>query len=75
MPIWVDREGTVTEAPVRPADAAATGWITGCVTAGAVFAMITNARADLAHMLDRRRYARWEAEWDRLEPHCSGRSP
>ncbi|MBU3865769.1 hypothetical protein KN815_17340 [Streptomyces sp. 4503] len=73
--IWVDREGTVTEAPVRPADATATGWITGCVTAGAVFAMITNARAGLAHVLDRRRYARWGAEWDRLEPQWSGRSP
>ncbi|MFE2183429.1 hypothetical protein [Streptomyces sp. NPDC059455] len=73
--IWVDHEGTVTEAPVRPADAAATGWITGCVTAGAVFAMITNARAGLAHVLDCRRYARWGAEWDRLEPQWSGRSP
>ncbi|WP_413797161.1 hypothetical protein [Streptomyces iranensis] len=73
--IWVDRQGAVTEAPVRPADAAATGWVTGCVTAGAVFAVIVNARVGLAHVLDRRRHARWGAEWDRLEPQWSGRSP
>ncbi|MGW4075799.1 hypothetical protein ACWELB_20195 [Streptomyces asiaticus] len=42
---------------------------------GAVFAMITNARAGLAHVLDCRRDARWGAEWDRLEPQWSGRSP
>ncbi|MER8161813.1 hypothetical protein [Streptomyces sp. NPDC094472] len=56
--IWVDREGTVTEAPMRPATAAATGWGTGCATAGAVLAAVTKARVGLVHVLDRRKYAR-----------------
>jgi hypothetical protein len=71
--IWVDREGAVTTAPMSPSNAMASAWVTGVLTACVMAAGSVAARAALVRLLDRRRYAQWEAEWELLEPRWSGR--
>jgi hypothetical protein len=73
--IWVDREGTVTEAPMPSGSAVATGWLAGGLTAGAVTAGVLGTRRSARYVLDRRRYAQWDAEWELLEPLWSKRLP
>lgn len=71
---WADRSGSITEPPMSSKQAVATAWLAGAVTAGATVTVILLARAGFAYLLDRRRYAQWEAEWDLLEPQWSRRS-
>lgn len=71
--IWVDRDAAVTDAPMPPASAVATGWLAGGLTAGAVAAGVAGARRGVRYTLDRRRYAQWDAEWQMLEPQWSKR--
>jgi hypothetical protein len=71
--IWVNRDGAVTDAPMPPGSAIATGWLAGGLTAGAVTAGVFGARRGVRYTLDRRRYAQWEAEWQMLEPQWSKR--
>lgn len=73
--VWVDRRGDLVEAPLRPAVARTTGWIAGSVTAGAVALVALNVHRGIACAMDRRKHARWAAEWDRLEPRWSRRLP
>ncbi|MFI8992568.1 hypothetical protein [Streptomyces sp. NPDC053542] len=71
--IWVDRDGAITSPPMTVHNATAMGWTVGGGTAVAVAAGLFAARAGTRLALDRRRYARWEAEWDLVEPHWSAR--
>ncbi|WP_028803812.1 hypothetical protein [Streptomyces sp. 142MFCol3.1] len=71
--IWVDREGAVQDPPLSAYNATATGWLMGGVTAVGVFALAGAARKSTRRALDRRRYARWDAEWERVEPLWSTR--
>lgn len=71
--LWVDREGTVTTAPMSPSNVVASAWVAAVMTACVAVAGGVAARAALVQVLDRRRYAQWEAEWDLLEPQWSGR--
>ncbi|MFE9063782.1 hypothetical protein [Streptomyces violaceusniger] len=72
--VWVNREGALAQAPSSPATARTMGWFTGCVTAAAVAGVAFTGRARVRRALDRRRYARWEAEWKVVEPAWSGRN-
>ncbi|MEV6316506.1 hypothetical protein [Streptomyces sp. NPDC051776] len=71
--IWVDRGGGVTTPPMTSESAAVTAWAAGGVTAGAVVVLAIGARSGLRWVLDRHRYAQWDAEWELLEPHWSRR--
>lgn len=71
--IWVDREGTVQDPPMSAANATATGWLTGSLTAIAVYTGFVAGRKGMRLALNRRRYARWDAEWDLVEPLWSAR--
>lgn len=71
---WVDRSNSVTEPPMTSQQAVATAWLAGAVAGGATVTMLLLARAGAVHLLDRRRYARWEEEWRLLEPQWSRRS-
>ncbi|MEU2980932.1 hypothetical protein ABZ678_29275 [Streptomyces hirsutus] len=71
--IWVDREGTVQDPPMSPSNANASGWLMGGMTAVGVYAGFVGARKGMRLALDRRRYAQWDAEWDRVEPLWSAR--
>ncbi|MGW1200304.1 Rv1733c family protein [Streptomyces sp. NPDC002536] len=69
--IWVDRSGSVTDPPMPVESAVLTGWVAGGMTASALIVLSLGARAAVAALLDRRRYAQWEAEWTELEPKWS----
>jgi len=71
--IWVDREGTVKNPPLSASNAKAGGWLMGGMTAVGVYAGFVAARKGMRLALDRRRYAQWDAEWDRVEPLWSAR--
>lgn len=66
--VWVDRKGTITGPPMTELNARSTGWFVGGTAAVGVAAGFLAARAGVRHLLDRRRYAQWDAEWDRVEP-------
>ncbi|MFY1675855.1 MULTISPECIES: hypothetical protein [unclassified Streptomyces] len=71
--VWVDREGAVTGPPMSAAEARTAGWFTGGLTALAVAVTASGLRAGVRVAVDRRRYARWASEWDRVEPLWSAR--
>ncbi|MDF3143650.1 MULTISPECIES: hypothetical protein [unclassified Streptomyces] len=73
MRVWVDRDGTITGPPMSALNARTTGWFVGGMAAGGVSAGFFAARAGMRHVLDRRRYAQWEAEWVLVEPLWSAR--
>ncbi|MEH0416759.1 Rv1733c family protein [Streptomyces sp. B21-083] len=71
--VWVTRDGTVTSPPVSTLNATTSGWMVGGMAAFGVAAGSYAARAGMRLVLDRRRYARWDAEWDLVEPQWSAR--
>ncbi|RZB15310.1 hypothetical protein StrepF001_33225 [Streptomyces sp. F001] len=71
--VWLDRDGTITSPPMTAVNATATAWLAGGMTAVTVAAGVLAARAGMRRVLDGRRYAQWDAEWDVVEPSWSGR--
>lgn len=71
--VWVTRDGTVTSAPTSTLNATTSGWMVGGMAAFGVAAGSYAAWAGMRLVLDRRRYARWDAEWDLVEPQWSKR--
>jgi hypothetical protein len=71
--LWVDSRDEITSAPTTPGQAVVSGWTSGVTVAvaGAVTAML--AWNGFTRLLDRRTYARWDAEWEQVEPHWSRR--
>ncbi|MFI7413429.1 hypothetical protein ACIBU0_32615 [Streptomyces sp. NPDC049627] len=72
--VWVDRDGGLTGPPMNALNATTTGWFVGGMAALGVATAAWGARVGMHRLLDRRRYARWDAEWDVVEPQWSGRS-
>jgi hypothetical protein len=58
---------------MSPESATTTGWLVGGTTAVAVTAAVFAARRGMQLVLDRGRYARWDTEWDLVEPLWSAR--
>lgn len=71
--VWVDRDGTITGPPNSELNARSTGWFVGGLAALGVAGGFFAAGAGMHHLLDRRRYAQWDAEWDLVEPLWSAR--
>ncbi|MFI9150627.1 hypothetical protein [Streptomyces sp. NPDC053367] len=71
--LWVDRDGSVTDPPMNALTAKTNGWFVGGAAALGAAAGVYAARAGVRHLLDRRRYAQWDAEWDLVEPLWSAR--
>ncbi|MCQ9130301.1 MULTISPECIES: hypothetical protein [Streptomyces] len=71
--LWVNREGTVTGPPTTTLNATADGWLMGGMAAFGVAGGSYAAWAGVRRVLDRRRYAQWDAEWVRVEPRWSAR--
>jgi len=71
--IWVDRDGTVTGPPLTKRQALANGWFAGGITVISGTAGVFLTRAGVRLVLDRRRYAQWDTEWDLVEPGWAGR--
>ncbi|MGW4806186.1 Rv1733c family protein [Kitasatospora sp. NPDC004272] len=73
--IWLDADGTVVHAPATAGQAAAAGWTAALVTATALPLVSVLAWKGTLCVLDRRRYARWDAEWQQVEPRWTRRQP
>lgn len=73
VPIWVNGEGKPTKPPMRRDEALSAGWFAACLSAAGLVLAYCGARAALVGMLNRRRYACWDAEWETVEPRWSGR--
>ncbi|WP_306946754.1 hypothetical protein [Streptomyces sp. B4I13] len=71
--VWVTRDGTVTGHPANTLNATTSGWMVGGMTAFGLAAGSYAARAGMRLVLDRRRYAQWDTEWDLVEPQWSAR--
>ncbi|WUP40605.1 hypothetical protein OG766_03520 [Streptomyces sp. NBC_00259] len=71
--VWVGPDGTLRSPPMTADNATATGWLVGGMTAVVVTAGAFGARAGMRRLLDRSRAARWDAEWDLVEPVWTGR--
>lgn len=71
--VWVTRDGTVTGPPTSALNATTRGWVVGGMAAFGLAAGSWAAWAGMRLVLDRRRYAQWDAEWDLLEPRWSAR--
>jgi hypothetical protein len=71
--VWADRDGRLTTAPMTRLNATTTGWFVGGMTAIGVAAGLLAVRAGVRQVLDRRRYAQWDAEWELVEPRWSAR--
>ncbi|MGV9941323.1 Rv1733c family protein [Streptomyces sp. NPDC003401] len=71
--VWVDRKGTVTGPPASGLNATTSGWLMGGMAAFGVVATSGAAWTGTRLLLDRRRYAQWDAEWNAVEPRWSER--
>ncbi|MFI0510891.1 hypothetical protein RKD19_008021 [Streptomyces canus] len=71
--VWVDRKGTVTGPPASRLNATTTGWVMGAAAAFGVTYGCYGLWAATRRLVDRRRYAQWDAEWERAEPLWSAR--
>ncbi|MFJ9719861.1 hypothetical protein ACIRPQ_28715 [Streptomyces sp. NPDC101213] len=71
--VWVDREGDVTGPPASELNATTSGWLVGGMAAFGVAAASGAAWAGTRRVLDRRRYAQWDAKWNAVEPRWSAR--
>ncbi|WP_230193605.1 Rv1733c family protein [Streptomyces coriariae] len=71
--VWVNRDGTIVAPPMSTLAATTSGWFVGVVAAFGVAVGTYGAWAGTRLVLDRGRYARWDAEWDLVEPRWSGR--
>ncbi|MFC9287105.1 hypothetical protein [Streptomyces sp. NPDC057052] len=71
--VWVNRDGALTGPPASELNATTSGWLVGGMAAFGVAAGSGAAWAGVRLVLDRRRYAQWDAEWDVVEPRWSAR--
>jgi hypothetical protein len=71
--VWVTRDGQVTDPPTTTLNATTSGWLLGGMAAFGVAAGSYAAWVGMRLLLDRRRYAQWDAEWDLVEAGWSAR--
>ncbi|WP_414166597.1 hypothetical protein ACMATS_01790 [Streptoverticillium reticulum] len=71
--VWVDGEGRPAKPPMQRDEALTAAWFAACLSAAGLALAYCGARAALVGTLNRRRYARWEAAWETVEPRWSGR--
>ncbi|MGJ5749012.1 hypothetical protein FB563_6580 [Streptomyces puniciscabiei] len=73
--VWQDDHGGLAPAkPTDPTEGAIEAGLFGTAAALAVAAPVFGAGALARLSLDRRRMARWDREWDRVEPHWGHRT-
>ncbi|MFD7643394.1 hypothetical protein ACFV4P_22380 [Kitasatospora sp. NPDC059795] len=73
--IWLDDDGQVVPQPAGAGEAAAVAVTAALLTATAVPLLSILAWRGVSILLDRRRYAGWDAEWQQFEPQWTRRQP
>ncbi|MGW7354370.1 Rv1733c family protein [Streptomyces sp. NPDC054784] len=66
--IWTDERGRITGPPLSEATASSQALLAGLVSAAVAAALVETVRRLTVRQLLRRRYAEWDAEWDRIGP-------
>jgi hypothetical protein len=74
VPIWTTPTGVLTNAPLSPDQAWTRGGMTVVASMGGVLALLTAAVAFVHWRLNRKRYAAWDAEWQRIAPRWTQRT-
>lgn len=74
VPIWLDRVGHVTSAPMDASAAAVVGWIRGVLVALCGWSLLVLAWSGVRRVVAARNAADWAREWERVEPSWSGRA-
>ncbi len=72
--IWTTPTGALTNAPLSPDQAWTRGGMTVIATMGGVLALLAAAVAFVHWRLNRKRYAAWDAEWQRIAPRWNQRT-
>jgi len=72
--IWVDRSGTITDAPARSVDAVTSAVIGGVGVLVMGLLALTFTWAAVHARILRLSAARWGRDWERVEPQWSGRA-
>ncbi|WP_404867390.1 hypothetical protein ACI1MP_01050 [Kitasatospora griseola] len=73
--IWLDAHGNVVHAPAAASQATAAAWTAALITAAAVPLACALTWRGTTYVLDRSRYARWDAEWQQVEPRWTRSRP
>ncbi|MFJ8441270.1 Rv1733c family protein [Kitasatospora griseola] len=73
--IWLDAHGNLVHAPVTAGQATTAAWTAALITATAVPLACALTWKGTVFVLDRCRYARWDAEWQQVEPRWTRRQP
>ncbi|MGW1024612.1 Rv1733c family protein [Streptomyces sp. NPDC002577] len=71
--LWVDGRDRITPAPTTPGQAVLSGCTSGVTVSAAAIVTAVLAWKGFTRLLDRRTYAQWDAEWERVEPDWSRR--
>ncbi len=69
----MNRDGAITSPPANATTAWSNGFFVGGMAALGTVVGIYALRAAVGLLLDRRRYAHWDVEWDLVEPRWSAR--
>jgi hypothetical protein len=72
--VWLDKSGRPVAAPVSTVDSVGVGVLVAFFGWLIAVGLIALAGWGLHHVLDRRRYQAWAAEWARVEPDWHDRS-
>jgi hypothetical protein len=73
VPVWVDREGNLTRAPLDRAEIPDSAYVVGALPLLGVPLVTWTLYAVLCFTLDARRERRWEQEWAAVEPDWNSR--
>ncbi|MFF0296138.1 hypothetical protein ACFYST_20110 [Kitasatospora sp. NPDC004614] len=73
--IWLDERGEVVPQPAGAGEAVAVALTAGLLAVTALPLLCTLVWKGTLHVLDRRRYAEWDAEWQQIEPQWTRRQP
>jgi hypothetical protein len=73
VPVWIDREGALTRAPLTPAGAASSAAVTGALPLFGVPLATWTLYAILCFALDAHRERRWAEDWAAVEPRWNSR--
>ncbi|MFB7629393.1 hypothetical protein ACFC0M_00325 [Streptomyces sp. NPDC056149] len=65
--VWLDRHGALVPDPTTSTDSLARSAVVGTVSAAGTGLLLLGAQRTGVHLLDRRRYAQWEEEWEALD--------
>ncbi|WP_210588668.1 hypothetical protein [Streptomyces sp. GESEQ-35] len=74
VPVWTDRSGIMVAQPVSPGEARLQSALAGVLAGVVVGAVVIGGAYGARVVLDRRRMAQWEAEWERVDTRRGGRT-